>query len=110
MTGKWPTSQVDHINGDRSDNRWANLRQATQSQNSMNIGRRSTNVSGFKGVHWNKATQKWRACITINQKKFHLGLFQTAELAFGAYQLAAEKHHGPFLNTGELPCRTKPQS
>lgn len=91
LTG-WPL--VDHRNGDGLDNRRANLRPATKSQNSANrpIGR--NNSSGFKGVDRNKG--QWRAQIRVSGTKFHLGYFDSAEAAAGAYDLAAVEAFGEF--------------
>lgn len=95
MTGIWPVADIDHINGDRADNRWCNLREATRSQNNANARARATNTSGFKGVTWKKSHCKWLAQISVNGKHKHLGHF---ERAFIAYCFAAWKYHGEFAN------------
>jgi hypothetical protein len=80
--------QVDHINGNPLDNRRANLRMATPSQNSINQKDRADNTSGFKGVHYDRSRGKWMAFI--GQKPFkNLGRFDTFEEAKAA-RLAAE--------------------
>lgn len=94
------SKQIDHINGIKHDNRRENLRSATNTQNQHNVGRNSKNTSGFKGVSWCKANNKWRAYIKINGKPKYLGVFETPELAHEAYKQAAIKHHGEFANTG----------
>jgi len=99
MTGAWPEHQVDHINGMKTDNRWANLRSATCAENSRNGPKRSTNKSGFKGVHWCKSEQRWVAQIRRNYKKFRLGAFATPEEAHAAYVAAAKEMHGEFART-----------
>lgn len=86
----------DHINGDGLDNRRSNLRLATHAENECNQRRHSNNTSGYKGVSLHKATQKWRASISINGIRKHLGLFDTAQDAYGAYCEAALKLHGEF--------------
>lgn len=96
--GYWPEKQIDHINGDPSDNRLPNLREATKSQNMMNIKKIKSNTSGFKGVGWSKSSQKWRAYIVANGVHYHLGLFETKEDAAQAYAQAAKKLHGVFAN------------
>ena len=95
MTGRFPDG-VDHINGDRSDNRWSNLREATQSQNMRNSRKRVDNNSGYKGVCYFKRTGKWLAYINVDRKRVHLGYHATAEAAHSAYNAASEKLHGQF--------------
>lgn len=95
--GEYPSCQIDHINGVRCDNRIVNLRQANNSQNNVNVGRRSTNSSGYKGVC--KSGQKWRAYITDSGHHVHLGSFCTPEEASLAYQSAAKKLHGEFYRS-----------
>ena len=88
--------QVDHANGNRLDNRRENLRSATQSQNGTNRGCRADNTSGYKGVSFNKATQKWHAYIKHSQKRYHLGFYATPEEAAQAYNIAASRLFGEF--------------
>lgn len=95
-TGEWPKGEVDHINGDILDNRWENLRIATHSQNMKNRGAPSNNTSGYKGVSFHRKKGKWRAAIHSEGKKYHLGYFNSAELASQAYEEAAKIHHGNF--------------
>ena len=152
--GSWPNGVIDHINGQRSDNRLANLRDVTQKDNVQNpsnrpkknqhgatgvykdrkngrwlaaifrdgkkyflgafesmkeagaayneadeklragitptridatLRRRSDNISGFRGVYWDKQLKHWRARITANKEKFHIGLFDAPEEAHAAY-------------------------
>lgn len=90
--------QIDHINGNRLDNRRENLRLATNSQNAMNQGKRKNNTSGFKGVSWHKPNKKWLAHIRLNSKTIHLGLYTTRELAYAAYCDACVKLHGEFAH------------
>lgn len=91
--GDWPEDQVDHINGNRSDNRISNLRQADGFQNSQNAKTRSDNTSGYPGVTFFKGRNQWTARICVNGKKIHLGYFSTAEKATEARK-EAEKVHG----------------
>lgn len=93
--GYWP-DQVDHVSGNRGDNRFANLREATKSENVSNTPLRADNTSGFKGVTFQKSNQKWNARITKNGVCHNLGYFETAEAAHAAYRTAAPKHHGEF--------------
>lgn len=93
--------QVDHANNNGLDNRRANLRLATPSQNNANKLLCSTNSSGFKGVGWRKREGKWRAEIKVNQVKIHLGLFTDPAEAHEAYMTAARQYFGEFANDGK---------
>lgn len=73
--GEWPTGVIDHLNGDRSDNRISNLRDGTVSQNMRNQRRRRDNKSGFGGVSWDKEKKKWIAQVSSRGKYVHLGYF-----------------------------------
>lgn len=86
----------DHINGNGLDNRRANLRLATSSQNGANRRRASNNSSGYKGVSWNRVTGKWQAMIRVNKRQINLGSYATPEAAHQAYCEAAQKHFGEF--------------
>lgn len=90
MTGEWPTHQIDHINRDRADNRWDNLRAATNQQNQNNTGLRSTNKSGVKGVNYVAKKHRWQAMITVDYKQRFLGYFMTKDDAIAA-RLKAEQ-------------------
>lgn len=92
---------VDHINGDKLDNRRENLRVCSNAENVHNQGIRKNNTSGLKGVVWHKVARKWFAQITINRKNKYLGLFATPDDAHEAYCAAALKYHGQFANFGE---------
>jgi hypothetical protein len=91
--GEWPDCEIDHINGDRTDNRIENLRLATSAQNKQNVGLKSSNRSGFTGVSWFKACKCWRADITLNGKAIYLGRFDTPEAAAEAYAKAKAELH-----------------
>ena len=93
MYGVMPDGHLDHINRDKLDNRIANLREVTNSQNEQNKVSRRDNTSGYRGVVWHKPTKKWRAEIKIAQKKIHLGLFVNPEDAARAYAAAAAVYH-----------------
>lgn len=81
MTGGWPKREIDHINGNKTDNRWINLRDVTTHQNGWNKGMMSTNTTGFTGVYYGKNCKGWRA--QYNNK--HLGVFVTKQEAYDAY-------------------------
>ena len=93
--------QIDHINGDKLDNRRVNLRYCTELQNHSNVDKRTSNTSGFKGVYWHKLSKKWGAEIGYKRKRYHLGLFKDKIIAASAYNEAAKKYFGIFtrLNT-----------
>lgn len=91
--GEWPEHEIDHANGDRGDNRLANLRPATRSENGQNCGLRATNTSGFTGVTWNEARKMWQAQITAGGKHRVLGLFASPEQAASAYREAKSFLH-----------------
>lgn len=88
--------EVDHINGDRTDNRKVNLRVCTRNQNGKNLGKKPQNTSGFKGVVWDKCREKWRAQIQHNQVMKNLGRFENKEDAARAYDAAARERFGQF--------------
>lgn len=94
--GEWPRSQIDHINGNRMDNRICNLRLASHKENQRNKGAGLRNKSGFKGVHFSKTAQKWIAQIHVNGKTRHIGVFDSALAASKEYCAAANKEHGEF--------------
>lgn len=91
--------QVDHISGDGLDCRRVNMRLATPSQNSHNQRLHARNVSGVKGVSWNKRKKLWTAFITVNYKQKHIGYFSTIETAAVAIAQARLEHHGEFGRT-----------
>ena len=88
--------QIDHINGNKLDNRRSNLRFCTQSQNNMNQKLSKVNISGFKGIYWRKDKNKWQAQIQINYKVFYLGLFKNKFEAAETYNEAAKQYFGEF--------------
>lgn len=92
---------VDHLNGNKLDNRRKNLRYCTSAQNAANRHSLPTNKSGYKGVSWYKPTKKWRAAIHRG-KGFNLGYYQTKEEAALAYNVAAEAMFGKFAVLNEV--------
>ena len=96
VTGQWPEHEIDHVNGDRLDNRFCNLRQATRTQNGRNLGMKKNNTSGYRGVTWDAQSQRWKAQITVNRKQIHIGLFDTPKEAHVAYCKAAVFYFGEF--------------
>lgn len=96
MTGSWPDANIDHHNGNPHDNRWVNLRQATQEKNCRNQAKKSTNKTGYKGVDYVPKHRKFRGTITVRYKTIFLGYFDTAQEAHAAYRRAAIERHGEF--------------
>lgn len=92
MTGNWPADQIDHRNGNRCDNRWENLREATARLNSQNrrFAPKRTS-SGFLGVRPRRGGFEARICTGGHSK--HLGDFRTAEAAHCAYVQAKRALH-----------------
>ena len=97
--GEFPSKETDHINGDRSDNRLANLREVSESENRRNRGKYSNNTSGVTGVYWKKGANKWSAYIRTKGKPHHLGYFSFFEEAVKARK-QAEIEHGFHPNHG----------
>ena len=101
VTGEWPVGEVDHVNRERSDNAWSNLRDVNKAQNQANTGLKSSNRSGFRGVSpVKKYPGRWQAQIRENGKRRHLGTFDSPEEANAAYQAAFITVHG---NLGSNP-------
>jgi hypothetical protein len=92
MTGCWPEDSVDHINGDRQDNRWVNLRLASRADNNRNMRRRCDNTSGFAGVTWNKRRAKWSAYIRSGGRYVSLGDHERLEDAAAARKAAVARY------------------
>lgn len=100
MNGEWPQLDIDHINGVRTDNRPANLRQVTRSVNCQNKAKAlASNAStGLLGANYHKSNGKrFRAQIWINGKNRHIGYFATPEEAHAAYLTAKAKLHEGFV-------------
>jgi HNH endonuclease/AP2 domain len=93
MKGFMP-DKVDHWDGDKANNRFRNLRVATQSQNLMN--RKAPERELPRGVSYDKRRAKFYARIQVRGEKIWLGYHDTAEVASQAYHEAAERYHGPF--------------
>ena len=92
---------VDHRDGDGLNNQRANLRFATHRQNSTHRIRGPRNRSGYRGVSWDKSSNKWRASIRLDGRVVHLGMFTDPVEAAHAYDAAAIAHHGEFATTNQ---------
>ena len=93
MTGSWPDDQIDHIDRDKSNNRWSNLRAATSSENACNRRCRQ-NATGFRGV--TKNNRGYAARLSANGERVYLGTYPTAEEAASVVAAAASDLHGVF--------------
>ena len=90
---------IDHINHDGMDNRKANLRPATHSQNMCHVRKRpGTKHSKYKGIYWKKRNRKWMAMIGFQKKRIHLGYFRSEIDAAKAYDQAARRYHKDFAS------------
>lgn len=94
--------QVDHVDGNPLNNQKANLRLSSLPQNIRNRQKLSSNTSGYKGVVYRPGWNKWRARISIDGHRIHLGDFETREAAARAYNDAALTHHAEFACLNEL--------
>lgn len=93
---------VDHINGNKLDNRKINLRICTKAQNSQNRKMSKFNKSGFNGVSWCIKNKKWVSQISCENKKIHIGYYIDPKDAARAYNQAAQKYHGEFAKLNIL--------
>lgn len=99
MTGSFPPQDIDHIDGNRSNNIWLNLRLASRSQNLRNQGKKTNNTSGFKGVtsRGNSHSVRFR----VDGQVIHIGSYSTAEEAAAVYDREVVKHQGCFAKTNK---------
>lgn len=100
MTGALPEGDIDHKNGEKSDNRWSNLRPCTRRGNMANCGPRADNTSGFRGVTASPTPGRWIAQIRNKEGGTkYLGTFENKECAAVAYDKAAVMMHGEMAKT-----------
>ena len=98
MTGQWPRDDIDHINGNKADNRFCNLRDVPKNFNMQNERMaRANNAHGFMGVQFRKDRGKYVACLRVDGNVRRFGAFDTPEEAHVAYVEAKRKHHPGFL-------------
>jgi len=98
FTGEDP-GDIDHVNGDRGCNQWANLRSVTRADNNLNRPIYKNNKSGVAGVNWNESWGRWMASIRLNGETRYLGGYETIQEAMAARQ-AAERLLGFHPNHG----------
>lgn len=96
---KWPDGQIDHINGNRADNRLLNLRDVPLGENRKNMKKPKNNTSGHMGIGWDKSRNKWNVKIGVNGKTVNVGRFKELDDAIIARK-AAEKEYGFHQNHG----------
>lgn len=99
ITGVWPEDQIDHINGDRSNNKFINLRCVNNTQNSRNKCLVPSNKSGYAGVFWYGREQRWKSYISANGKRVNLGTFKRKGTAIAVRKMA-EDFYGYHENNG----------
>lgn len=108
MTGSWPNGVIDHIDGDRLNNKWVNLRDVSQATNSHNIHGvpRHKRYSSLIGAHWCNQIKKWKSSIKVLDKVHRLGVFDTDVDASRAYLKAKTEMHPGFdaRNFSEPSC------
>lgn len=91
-----PVDQIDHIDGNRLNNKFENLREAANGPNLCNAKLRKDNKSGFKGVCWEHTHKAWKAYISHNGKQFKLGRFKHLSAAVEAVRRERERLHGEY--------------
>ena len=96
MTGAWPKEFIDHINGNKTDNAFRNLRDCSRSENAQNRRGSRNSKSGVKGVFKVPGCSTYRAYIEAFGKIFRLGSYPTLDEARAAYNTAAAQRHGEF--------------
>ena len=99
MKGRWPRKEVDHLDHDKLNNRWLNLRDTSHPENGRNKSKFKNNTSGINGVNWNSNALNWRAQIMVSGKNKQLGSFDNIEFAQAA-RLEAEREYGYHENHG----------
>ena len=96
MTGKFPKDCVDHIDSDRGNNKWYNLREATTQQNAWNGKLKTNNTSGHKNVYWSKSSKKWSVMIRAEGCRKFIGYYRDLNEASSAAATARQKYHGEY--------------
>lgn len=109
VNAEWPKGDIDHINGMRSDNRISNLRDVTRKINLENRTVSSKNACGLYGVYYDKRKKKYYSAISQNNKKIHLGMFETPEAAHAAYLQAKINSHAGFVSMASATNMVTPE-
>lgn len=92
-TGRWPVADIDHIDGNKSNNRLSNLREASRSQNNWN-------TIPVRGYSWDQESRKFKSKICVDRRCIFLGRFDSEDAARSAYHAAKERYHGEFWSRG----------
>lgn len=95
VTATYPKNEVDHINRNKNDNRFCNLREATRAENVRNVESRKDNSSGTSGVHWCNTHRKWIVQVQVNGKRIK-GQFKSKEEAVEHRNTLVKEKHGVF--------------
>lgn len=98
--GEWPRGQIDHMNGDRADNRLCNLRAVSQHENLLNMKCPADSKTGVPGVTWSKHAKRWLVRVNIDKRTKNLGYYLNFEEAVAARR-SAEQKHGYYKNHGK---------
>jgi len=98
---EWPTADIDHRDGNPSNDQPENLRLATASQNLANTGMFAHNTSGAKGVSWDKSKKNWRAYVKVNGRMREVGRYESVEMAAAARKAAAAQAFGEFARESQ---------
>lgn len=93
VTGEWPRYMIDHIDGDRSNNRFSNLRDVPEGINRQNLKRARSDKKSCKLLGVFKSKGRWSAGLWLNGRYIHLGTHDTPELAHEAYLMGKREHH-----------------
>jgi hypothetical protein len=94
-SGSWPSGEIDHINGDKLDNRIANLREVDRCKNMQNIHTPNPgNKTGYRGVYFHRQSGTYRASASVNNMRYGLGNHKTPEEANAAYIAFKQKQLG----------------
>lgn len=103
--GEYPQGSLDHINGKRSDNRIENLRLATHKQNMRNARVHRDSKTGYKGVYFHAAKNRFESHICVDGKKVTLGYFKSSNEAATRYNVAARKLFGEFAKLNRITAK-----